>query len=521
MEVIDFFDQGASAAPDGLCFVHGENTWTYAEARRITMQIASAFRRDHVQPGSHVAVISSGDPLAFICVLGALRAHMVWVPVIERESADEIVDKLVALDCDCLFYETKYAATARLVQERLPSLMTFICVDSDDEGAVALESWIEEDALDQFVIEPAHPTDMAFLMSTSGTTGKPKGVPRSHLDMEIQVASALICTPLSDRPRYLASSSLTFSGWNAFRYFSRGGTVYVLVDPEPIDIARTIERERITDLSLAVTRVYMMLADPEVRACDFSSLEHFAYITAPMSEAKLRDAIGLFGPIMTGGYSQTEILAHAAHFPAEAHFLDGELVPDWRLRSCGRPGPLVRLAVMDQDGRLLGPNELGELVVRGTSVLREYYKNSEATYEALRFGWLHTGDASYFDDDGYFYIVDRFADLIDAGGVQVAPSEVERVLWAHPAVRDCAVVGVPGGDGASDMIAAVVELNDGASVDDQALIELCELKLGVDKAPAVVAFWSELPRSGRNKVLKRVIRERLIVGDAAPTTMAD
>jgi acyl-CoA synthetase (AMP-forming)/AMP-acid ligase II len=508
VELIDFFDRGASDHPERACFVFGEQSWSYAETRHLTMRIASAFRDHGIAPGAHVAVISSGDPLAFICVLGALRAQMVWLPVIERETSEEIAQKLEFLDCECLFYESAHAETAALIHERLPGLKTLVCIDGGGQTAPTLDTWIAE-AGDEFEIDPADPNDIAILMSTSGTTGQSKGVPRSHLDIEIQVATALSSVTLDEAPRYLITSSLTFTGWNTFRYFTHAGTCFVLQDPGPLEIARAVEEHRITDLALAVTRVYMMLAEPLVRECDFSSLQHFAYNTAPMSEAKLRDAIDVFGPIMMGGYGSTEILAHAVHLSAEDHFQDGQLVSDDRLRSCGRATPFVKLAIMDEDGRVLGANQLGELVVRGTSIMKGYYKNPSASAEALRFGWLHTGDAAYRDEDGFFYVVDRLADLITTRDARVAPSEIERVLWAHPSIRDCAVVGIPSSDGV-DEITAVVELRDGSEMDEPGLIEACRERLGADKTPKAIYVWDELPRSPRAKVLKRVIRTQLM-----------
>ena len=167
--------------------------------------------------------------------------------------------------------------------------------------------------------------------------------------------------------------------------------------------------------------------------------------------------------------------------------------------------PLMRLEVMSDDGRILPRGERGEIVLRGGLVMKGYYKNPQATEEASAFGWHHTGDIGVIDEDGFVYIVDRKKDMIITGGFNVFPSEIEQVLWSHPAVQDCAVIGVPD-EKWGEAVKAVVELKPGAKATEAELIELAKQKLGGVKAPKSVDFMANLPRSPVGKVLKKDLR---------------
>ena len=184
-----------------------------------------------------------------------------------------------------------------------------------------------------------------------------------------------------------------------------------------------------------------------------------------------------------------------------------EIGPQHRLASCGRPCLLTDLAIMDESGNLLGPEERGEIVVRGNLVMAGYYNNSEASASVSTHGWHHTGDIGATDTEGYVYILDRKNDMIISGGFNIYPSEIEQVLWALPEVQDCAVIGAPD-EKWGEAVTAVIELVDDAEIDEKAVIAHCKAELGGVKAPKAVFFWDELPRSPVGKVLRRNVREQ-------------
>jgi acyl-CoA synthetase (AMP-forming)/AMP-acid ligase II len=208
-------------------------------------------------------------------------------------------------------------------------------------------------------------------------------------------------------------------------------------------------------------------------------------------------------------FGQTEAPMMISMLPPAEHFRsDGTLAVE-RLASAGRPAPLVTVAIMDTAGKLLPAGERGEIVVRSSLVMAGYYKNPAATAEANRFGWHHTGDIGYLDDDGYLFIVDRAKDMIITGGFNVYSTEVEQALMQHPDVRDCAVLGLPD-DKWGERVVAVVQVQPGRTVDRAALIAFVKERIGSVKAPKQIEVWDDLPRSKVGKVVKPDIRTRLV-----------
>jgi acyl-CoA synthetase (AMP-forming)/AMP-acid ligase II len=252
----------------------------------------------------------------------------------------------------------------------------------------------------------------------------------------------------------------------------------------------------------------MVLAHEALERTDLESLQCFWYGAAPMSATRLEEALRRIGPVMAQLFGQTEApMMISTMAPADHFHPDGSIATE-RLSSAGRPAPLVTVAVMGDDGDLLPRGERGEIVIRGSLVMAGYYKNPEATAEASRFGWHHTGDIGYFGDDGYLYIVDRAKDMVITGGFNVYSTEVEQALMAHPAVQDCAVVGLPD-EKWGERITAVLQLLPGQEVELSEVTAFVKARIGSVKTPKQVEVWPDLPRSKIGKVLKTEIKKQL------------
>jgi acyl-CoA synthetase (AMP-forming)/AMP-acid ligase II len=227
-----------------------------------------------------------------------------------------------------------------------------------------------------------------------------------------------------------------------------------------------------------------------------------------MSSARLTEALRRIGPVMGQLFGQTEAPNMIATLAPADHFLPDGTIATARLSSAGRPTPLTQVGIMDQRGTLLPHGQRGEIVVRGPLVMAGYHENPEATAEASKHGWHHTGDIGYLDDDNYLYIVDRAKDMIITGGFNVYSAEVEQALQAHPAVQDSAVVGLPD-DKWGERVTAVVQLRVSRAAEPAELTAFVKERLGSVKTPKQVEIWPDLPRSKVGKVLKAEIRERL------------
>ena len=505
MNLIDFFDRGALHYPDRDCFVAGDRSHTYREIRELTLRLANGLRSLGFRTGAKAAVLSINDPVAFSCALAILRAGGAWVPINPKNALDEHVHMLSQFDCEVLFYHSQLRAVVDEIRRQVLGIRHYLCVDAATGALPALGEWARQFP-DEEASLPCDPEGLAMLVGTGGTTGKPKGVMLSNRNLETFCAATMTAMPYSEPPVYLAAAPLTHAaGILCFPLMAEGATTIVHTKVDPQEILATISKRRVTTLFLPPTAIYMLLAQPNVRDVDYATLRYFIYGAAPMSVDKLKQALNVFGPVMAQLFGQSEAPMMVTFMTPREHLKDGRPVADERLKSCGRATPFVRVAVMDDDGKLLPPNAVGEIVVQGDLVMQGYYKNPEASAESRAFGWHHSGDLGYRDEAGYYYIVDRKKDLIISGGFNIYPGELEQVLWSHEAVQDCAVIGVPD-DKWGEAVRAVVELKKGKSVTAEELIALCKSRLGSVKAPKAVEFVEALPRSSVGKVLKKDLR---------------
>ena len=451
--------------------------------------------------------------MGWLCTLSIWRAGLTWVPINPRNSAEENGYILDAFDCEVLFFQRRFSEVVASLRPKLPKVRQYICIDGEWEGGLSLDRWIADKPDLPPVVEYAM-EDVCCLQPTGGTTGKPKGVMNTHRAIQTLVASWLAAMPypVGQRPVNLAAAPLTHaSGIMTLVTSVRAGVVVILPRLEPGPLLDAIEKYRITELYLPPTVIYGLLDLPGINQRNYSSLRYFIYAAAPMSTEKLRRAIKTFGPVMMQGYGQTEAPGTISYLAPEEHFINGEIAPDSRLSSCGRPYPLVRCAILDSKNRPLPDCEVGEICVAGDILMKGYYKDPQKTAETIIDGWLHTGDVGFFDREGYLHITDRKKDMIITGGYNVFSAEVEGVVNSHPAVRDCAVIGVPD-DKWGEAVKAVVELNAGSAVTAEEIIALCKQRLGSVKAPKSVDFVDKLPRNSAGKLSKRELRVKYLEG---------
>jgi len=506
--ITDYFDRGVLLNREGTAFLMDGQRWSYAEAYGITCQVAHGLLGLGLARETKVAVLSANHPQSWMCVLGLWRAGCTWVPINPRGTVPEHRQLIDAFDVELLFYQKAFEPVVASLREQCPGLRHLVCIDGESSGSLTLADW----TAGQPQTAPLHqcePEDLAALMPTGGTTGIPKGVMLTHRNLGVSMANAIYNAPYAPGEPIvnLAAAPMTHTaGFLSLPASARGGTVVVLTKPDPGALLDAIEHHRVTEFFLPPTVIYRLLDMPGIERRDYRSLRYFMYGAAPMSVGKLRQAIQVFGPVMFQGYGQTEAPGGIAALRPGEHFQNGAIASDERLSACGQPSPMSVVQVQGADGRALPPGESGEICVRGDIVMKGYYKQPDKTAETIVNGWLQTGDVGHFDAQGFLHITDRKRDVIISGGFNVYPSEVEQVLWTHPAVLDCAVIGVPD-EQWGEAVKAVIELKLGAAATAEELIALCREKLGSVKAPKSVDFIPQLPRSLVGKVLKKNIRD--------------
>ncbi|MES2263526.1 MAG: AMP-binding protein [Pseudomonadota bacterium] len=503
MAIIDFFDRGWRMAPEATAYIQDDINHSFRSVGELSCRIARALLANGLNTGAKGAVWAGNDVQAWTCTLGLWRANMAWIPVGSRNPVEDNQALLDAFDCEAVFYAQAYAPAIDAIRASLPKIRLWICIDTE------LADWCGAQASTPPNVD-YDMDDVVMLAPTGGTTGTPKGVMNTHRSTQTFVAHFMLGTPYAhgERPVNLAAAPMTHTaGLLSLPTTARGGTVVVVTRPDPAVMMKAIASHGVTEFFLPPTVIYRLLEVPGIEQLDFGSLKYFLYGAAPMSVDKLKKAIKVFGPVMMGGYGQTEAPASIAILPPDQHFDGNEIACDKRLSSVGRPSSLIRVEIMDEQNRILAQGETGEICVRGDLVMKGYYKAPEKTAETIIDGWLHTGDIGHLDNEGYLHITDRKKDMLITGGFNVYPSEVEQVIWAHPAVQDCAVIGVPDAQW-GEAVKAVVELNPGQHVTAGELIALCKEKLGSVKAPKSVDFMPALPRSPVGKVLKKDLRAR-------------
>lgn len=508
MPFYKFLDRGASFDPQAVCLQQGTAQWTYAQVQQASYLLADKLRSLGLGPGHHASVLSKNDANAFMCLFGINRAGLAWVPANPRLNQQDNQYLLDQFDCQVLLFHSAFESMVRQLVKTTPKLKHLVCIDRALEGIVSLQEWTAN-ASPSTESYASQPDTLVMLAPTGGTTGKSKGVMLTERNLLAYQAGFMVSLAYDQavRPVNLAAAPLTHAaGLCTFPVIARGGKVVVLESPEPASMLAALASSGATETFLPPTAIYRLLSHPDLAKYDYSQLKYFVYAAAPMSVEKLKQAIAAFGPCMTQVFGQTEAPMICTFLSPKEHMQGSALAPDQTLSSCGRPTPLVDISIQDELGQQLPHGQQGEICVKGDLVMAGYYKQPELTAQTIIDGWLHTGDVGYIDADGRVHICDRKKDMIISGGYNIYPQEIEQLIWAHPAVEDCAVIGVADEDW-GEAVKAVVELKANARVTAEELMALCKHELGSLKTPKSVDFVDSLPRSVNGKVLKKDVRE--------------
>ena len=402
-----------------------------------------------------------------------------------------------------LLFEAAYAEAIGAIRDTL-SIERYVCIDGQCEGALSWEEFVG--SATEFVPNPrVLSSELAALIYTSGTTGRPKGVMRSHLAELTLGEQIAMMFDVRTGGRSLVVMPLFHAGAQSSLYAQlwRCGTVYLHRGFDPALILDMVERERITNLHFVPQMLQAVLDAAEGRPVDTSSVETIAYAAAPMSPPLLRRALARFGSVFVNGWGLSE--GNGTSLPKHKHRLSG---PDaGLLASIGQPNAKADLRIVVEDGRDCPPGQAGELWLRSDSVMSGYWNDSAATVEALRDGWLRTGDIGYADLAGNVFLVDRKKDMIISGGENIYSQEVERALAEHPDIASVAVIGVPD-EKWGEAVMAVVVPRAGTRPSEDSIVAHCVSMIASYKKPRRIAFVDVLPLLQSGKIDKISLRKQ-------------
>jgi fatty-acyl-CoA synthase len=505
----------------------------YRELRETAANVAKALIRLGVQPGDKVAIWATNVPEYIILQFGIPMAGAVWVTINIRALRDEVQYLLERSDTVALFFTSGYrdldyvqmlremapelasATPGQLHSAALPRLRTAVFIPRHGEerrvaGAYTFAELVElgrsvPDEVLAARTAAVQPDDVASIQFTSGTTGKPKGVMLTHRNMVLNAHHTALAQKITERDRFVMMGPMFHCAPNVLISLcavTRGATIVPLEQYDPRLVLEAIQRERITVINGAPTMFVQVLQHPDFGRYDLSSLRTGFMASAPCPVELVKEVIERMGvPEFTICYGLTETSPLITHTTTEAPF-------EKRVSTVGRPLPGVEVRIVDPNTLQDVPvGQPGELWARGYVVTKGYYRDPEATARTfVEGGWCRTGDLASMDEEGYVNIRGRLKDIIIRGGENIAPTEIEDVLYAHPKVKEAAVVGVPS-ETWGEEVAAFIQLKEGVTADPEEFREFCRGRLAHYKIPRYVFLIDQFPAVASGKIQKFKLRE--------------
>ncbi|TDN59176.1 long-chain-fatty-acid--CoA ligase [Paraburkholderia sp. BL10I2N1] len=502
----EVIERNAALYPDAIHSVFEGRQLSFRQFADRVRRLTSGLYKLGMRHQDRVAILAM-NCTEYLEVFGAAEfSGFVATTVNWRLTASEIAYVLRDAVPRALIFESQYVSIVDALRTKLTSIEHWICVGADvPVWAQPYEAVIADGDAAGAPLRPS-PDDLLCLIYTSGTTGRPKGCMLSHHAHAFMADQSAAYQAMLPGDRALVIAPLFHVGARSQQLpmHLRGGTVVLLRLFDAEEVLRTIEAERITHVHMVPTMVQSLLDLPNHKRYDTSSLKCIIYAAAPMPLPVLRRAIDRFGRILINGWGLTEG-GNGSVLPQHLHRPDGSNEDIVRLASVGQPAVGTEVIVADDDGHELPRGQVGELLVRSASNMMGYWNNHPATVEALRGGWLRTGDVGRMDELRFVFLVDRKKDMIITGGENVYCREVEEALIEHPGLADVAVIGVPN-DRWGEAVKAVAVRSSESTVTEAELIEHCRRLIAGYKCPKSIDFVDALPRLTSGKISKVELR---------------
>jgi len=498
--------QSARRFPDRPALIWRDRTWTWAQFSHRVQAAAGALAARGVQHGDRVLLHARNSNAVLETMFASWMLGAIWVPTNFRLTPPEVAYLASSSGATVHIFDSAFPDHAAAAKAENPACKLEISIGP---GVLEWDTLATHGAPLTRAADVAcdHP---AWFFYTSGTTGRPKAGVLTHGQMEYVVCNHLcdLMPATTENDVSLVVAPLSHgAGVHALPQVARGAAT-VLLSGERLDCEeawRLVERHRVTNMFTVPTILTMLTRHAAVDRYDHTSLRYIIYAGAPMYRADQVHALRKLGNVLVQYFGMGEVTGNITVLPRELHSIEDA---EMKVGSCGFPRTGMEVAILDLDGNPVPPGTTGEICVRGPGVFAGYHNNQDATAQAMRFGWFHTGDLGHMDEQGFVFITGRASDMYISGGSNVYPREIEEALLLHPSVAEVCVVGMPdarwGESGVAVLVAAA-----NAEIDERALLAHLDGRLAKYKWPARFVVWPELPKSGYGKVTKRDVKQRL------------
>ena len=494
--------------PDSKALIFENKAHTYLQLDRQSNRVANALLAQKIKPRSRVGILAKDSLKSYEILFACSKINAVFVPINWRLAAAEVSYILRDAKVELLFVAPEFYQLVESIENEIDNVKTIITLENNEGNWLTYDLWYQEYSEDSPNIT-VEPNDVAVQMYTSGTTGRPKGVQLGHYSF-FAIAKEFAKQDKNwinwnEKDKSLITLPCFHIGglWWAIRGLLSGAENILLETFSDIKVLEAIAKYRVTKTCMVPAMIQVVLSEPKCKTTDFSSLEYIVYGGSPIAESSLKQAIDTFSCKFVQIYGMTETGNCAVCLPAKQHISTN---PE-RLKSAGKPFPGVKVAIVDPQGKSVDLGQIGEIKLKSPANMIGYWNLPEATAKTLRDGWIHTGDAGYFDEEGYIYICDRIKDMICCAGENIYPAEIENILYSHPAVSEVAIIGVPDED-FGETVKAIVVLKESIEATAFDIINFLRGKIADFKLPRSVEFTNSLPRTPSGKVQKGKLREK-------------
>jgi acyl-CoA synthetase (AMP-forming)/AMP-acid ligase II len=503
----ELLERNARFYPDKDALVFEDRRHSYRQLVDRARRLADGLHRLGLRRQDRVAILSmncieyiellcAGDWAGYIVATLNFRLAVPEIEWIARDAAPRI-----------LVFEAQYVDAVNALREKLPGIESYVCIGGGIPAwAHSFEGVVESGTAEGPPFR-SEPQDYGALVYTSGTTGRPKGAMRSQWRWVATAEGGSYASEFTSDTRALLATPAFHVGviGYALQVYWHAGCVVLQRAFDPAQMLKTIESERITFTFVVSAMLKALLDAPDAAESDLSSLRNVVTAAAPVPVPLLQRAIRRLGPIFSVQYGATE--TGATMMFAHEVKPNGDARDVQRIASVGHPGPRTRIRVVDDLGKDCATGVPGEVLTFTDQRFDGYWNNTAATLEALRDGWYHTGDIGYLDEEGYLFLIDRKKDMIISGGENIYSREVEEAVMAHPAVMECAAIGIPDPKW-GEVVQAVVVCKPGRTLSEAELLVHCRTLIANYKCPRRLVLLDELPRTGTGKVSKLALREQ-------------